>query len=112
MEAVTPLALAFGLDPNMGAASLAGAVLTKWVIYPLVQMRRRRAGEEDAEEGTGRPVVPARLQGGLALVLVSIVVAGGAAALGEPILPSVAAAATGYALARITHEAKAKPPAP
>lgn len=91
-----------GFDSTLAGSATVAALATKFVLYPLVSLRRRRDGEDD---GTGALYVPRSIH--TPIVFVVCVIGGAIAALylGEPLFPSVSSTITGLAIAHAAHDA-------
>lgn len=96
-----------GFDGDLTAIATAAGALTKFVLYPLVQLRRRIDSDNDGvldDDGRGAYFIGFDLQGIVVVVVLMALAFLFALLADEPLLPLMSSAATGYAVARIAHE--------
>lgn len=98
----------FGFEGDMGAVALASGGFTTFVAYPLVKLRRRLDGNGDGQpddDAKGSHYIHPDLHGGITLILILILSTIFAVVVGHPIFPVWSAAVSGWAGARVAHEA-------
>lgn len=96
-----------GFNGDLAAVAGVAATLTKMVIFPGVQARRRVDADKNGElddEATGAYLVHPGLHAPIALALVAVGAVVFAVAAGLPVFPVLSAAVSGFAGARATHE--------
>jgi uncharacterized membrane protein len=93
----------FGFDGELAQVTLVAAALTKIVLYPLVQLRRRV--EVDGRlVPRGSPYLHPGLQGPVVCLCLCILAVVFCALTNAPLFPVLAAVVSGYAGARVAHE--------
>lgn len=101
------MSIDLGFSGDLAALAAAAGAITKWVLYPLAQLRRRLDSNGDGhpdDDARGSFYVHPDMQG--VLVLALLVLAGiiFAVVAREPLFPVLSAIASGWAGARVTHE--------
>ena len=96
-----------GFNGDLAIIAGATATLTKMLIFPGVQVRRRVDADKNGElddEATGAYLVHPGLHAPISLGLVAIGGVAFAIAAGLPLFPVLSAVLSGFAGARATHE--------
>jgi len=96
-----------GFDGNLASVAAGAGALTKWVLYPLAQLRRRVDSDGDGQPddvARGTYYLHPDLQGVAVLAALAVLGGGAALATGSPLFPMLSASFTGWATARAAHE--------
>lgn len=96
-----------GFNGDLATFAAVMAALTKFAIYPVVQLRRRVDSNNDGvldDIARGTSYIHPDLQSVIALAAIIILAVCYSFASSQPLFPVLSAAATGLATARAAHE--------